>query len=301
MINTLWYSLKQGVKNLYKNRMFTLASIGTMVACLFLFGVLIAIGMNFRYMVKNAEEQVGITVFFNEGMEETKIQAIGTKIKNIDGVVETNYISAEEAWKTFSEEVFGNEEEVLKAFGTDNPLADSASYEVFIEDIAQQQEIVKQIEQIDGVRKVESSEGAAVGLTNLNMLAGYAAAGVVIILLAVAVFLISNTITIGIAVRKEEIAIMKLIGATDFFVKAPFIIEGLIIGLVGSIIPIGILYAAYDRVIHYVAENYRFLQNILTFLPPNEVLSVMAPASLLIGVGVGFLGSYVTLYRHLRV
>ena len=259
MINTLWYSLKQGAKNLYKNRMFTLASIGTMVACLFLFGVLIAIGMNFRYMVKNAEEQVGITVFFNEGMEETKIQAIGTKIKNIDGVVETNYISAEEAWKTFSEEVFGNEEEVLKAFGTDNPLADSASYEVFIEDIAQQQEIVKQIEQIDGVRKVESSEGAAVGLTNLNMLAGYAAAGVVIILLAVAVFLISNTITIGIAVRKEEIAIMKLIGATDFFVKAPFIIEGLIIGLVGSIIPIGILYAAYDRVIHYVAENYRFL------------------------------------------
>ena len=301
MINTLWYSVKQGAKNLYKNRMFTLASIGTMVACLFLFGVLIAIGMNFRYMVKNAEEQVGITVFFNEGMEETKIQAIGTKIKNINGVVETNYISAEEAWKTFSEEVFGNEEEVLNAFGTDNPLADSASYEVFIEDIAQQQEIVKQIEQIDGVRKVESSEGAAVGLTNLNMLAGYAAAGVVIILLAVAVFLISNTITIGIAVRKEEIAIMKLIGATDFFVKAPFIIEGLIIGLVGSVIPIGILYAAYDRVIHYVAENYRFLQNILTFLPPNEVLSVMAPASLLIGVGVGFLGSYITLYRHLRV
>lgn len=301
MINTFWYSLKQGVKNLYKNRMFTLASIGTMVACLFLFGVLVAIGMNFRYMVKNAEEQVGITVFFNEGMEESEIQAIGTKIKNIDGVVETNYISAEEAWKTFSEEVFGNEEEVLEAFGTDNPLADSASYEVFIDDIAQQQEIVKQIEKIDGVRKVESSEGAAVGLTNLNMLAGYAAAGVVIILLAVAVFLISNTITIGIAVRKEEIAIMKLIGATDFFVKAPFIIEGLIIGLVGSIIPIGILYAAYDKVIHHVAENYRFLQNILTFLPPNEVLRVMAPASLLIGVGVGFLGSYITLYRHLRV
>lgn len=301
MINTFWYSLKQGVKNLYKNRMFTLASIGTMVACLFLFGVLVAIGMNFRYMVKNAEEQVGITVFFNEGMEESEIQAIGTKIKSIDGVVETNYISAEEAWKTFSEEVFGSEEEVLQAFGTDNPLADSASYEVFIEDIAQQQEIVKQIEKIDGVRKVESSEGAAVGLTNLNMLAGYAAAGVVIILLAVAVFLISNTITIGIAVRKEEIAIMKLIGATDFFVKAPFIIEGLIIGLVGSVIPIGILYIAYDKVIHYVAENYHLLQNILTFLPPNEVLRVMAPASLLIGVGVGFLGSYITLYRHLRV
>ena len=87
MINTFWYSLKQGAKNLYKNRMFTLASVGTMVACLFLFGVLVAIGMNFRYMVKNAEEQVGITVFFNEGMEEAEIQAIGTKIKNINGVV----------------------------------------------------------------------------------------------------------------------------------------------------------------------------------------------------------------------
>ena len=257
--------------------------------------------MNFQYMVQSAEEKVGITVFFNSGIEQEKIDEIGVQIKQIDGVTDTNYISAEEAWNTFSKEVFGDEEAVLDVFGTDNPLAESASYEVFVDDIAKQQEVVKEIEQIDGVREVKNSESAAVGLSNLNVLAGYVAAAVVIILLGVAVFLISNTITIGVTVRKEEIAIMKLIGATDFFVKAPFIIEGLVIGIIGSLIPIGILYAVYDKVLDYVIEHYQFLSNILTFLPSGKVMSTVAPTSLLIGIGIGFLGSYITLHKHLRV
>ena len=301
MINTLWYSLKQGMKNLYKNSIFTLASVGTIVACLFLFGILVAVGMNFQYIMKSAEEKVGITVFFDSGIEQEKINEIGEKIDEIDGVTDKTYISAEEAWKNFSKEVFGDQEEVLEGFGDDNPLADSASYEVYVDDIAKQQEVVKQIESIDGVRKVEHSEGAATGLTNLNKLVAYASGAIVLILLGVAIFLISNTITIGITVRREEIAIMKLIGATDFFIRAPFIIEGLIIGLVGSMIPIGILYLVYDKVIEFLVGRYQLIANLLTFLPTNEVLSVVAPYSLLIGIGIGLIGSYITLFRHLRV
>ena len=301
MINTLWYSFKQGMKNLYKNKMFTLASIGTIVACLFLFGILVSIGMNFRYMVRSAEEKVGITVFFDSEISQSKIEEIGTKIDKIDGVTEKKFISATEAWEKFSKEIFEDEDGVLESFGDDNPLADSASYEVYVDDIEKQQEVVKQIEAIDGVRKVEHSEGAATGLTSLNRLAAYASGAVLIILLAVAIFLISNTITIGISVRKEEIAIMKLIGATDFFIRAPFVIEGLVIGLIGSIIPIGILFFVYDKVVQFLVERYHIIANLLTFLPTSEVLAVIAPYSLLIGIGIGLVGSYVTLFRHLRV
>lgn len=301
MINTLWYSFKQGLKNLYKNRMFTLASIGTIVACLFLFGLLVSVGLNFQYMMRNAEEKVGITVFFNEGVSQEQINQIGAQIDTIDGVTEKTFISAEEAWKNFSKEVFGDEEAVMEGFGEDNPLKDSASFEVYVNDISKQQKVVKEIQAIDGVRKVEHSEGTAKGLTNLNMLAAYASGAIIVILLGVAVFLISNTITIGIAVRKEEIAIMKLIGATDFFVRAPFVIEGLVIGIIGSVIPIGILYIVYDKGIEFLIGRYQFIANLLTFLPTKEVLTVIAPASLIIGIGIGLLGSYITLFRHLRV
>lgn len=301
MINTIWYSFKQGMKNLYKNGMFTLASIGTIVACLLLFGILVSVGLNVRSMMKHAEDQVGITVFFDKGIEQSQIDAIGAKIDQIDGVAKKEFISAEEAWDKFSKEIFGDQQAVLESFGEDNPLKDSASFEVYLSDIAKQQSVVKQIQEIDGVRKVEHSKGTAQGLTSLNHVVAYAATAMVVILIAVAIFLISNTIMIGISVRKEEIAIMKLIGATDFFVRAPFVMEGLIIGLIGSIIPIGILYLLYDRAIAFFVEHYQVIAQILTFLPTKDVLGVVAPVSLVMGIGIGLIGSYITLFRHLRV
>lgn len=306
MINTIWYSFKQGIKNLYKNRMFTLASIGTIVACLFLFGVLISVGLNFQYMMRKAEEKVGITVFFEKGIEQDRIEEIGEEIEKIElhgerVIKSIEFISAEQAWHTFSKEIFGDEQEILEGFGEDNPLEDSASYEVYLKDIENQKETVQRIETIEGVRKVQNSEGTAVGLSNLNKLVGYASAGIVFILLLVAIFLISNTITIGITVRKEEIGIMKLIGATDFFVKAPFIIEGILIGLIGSVIPIAIIYLIYDKVIDFIVSKYTFLANLLTFLPTEDVITVIAPISLIIGIGIGFLGSQITIHKHLRV
>lgn len=301
MISAFVYSLKQGIKSLYKNSVFTLASIGTIVACLFLFGILVSVGLNFQYMMQRAEKKVGISVFFDEGLKQKEIDDIGRKIDQIDGVVERKFISATEAWRTFSKEIFGNEKEVLEGFGDDNPLADSASYEVHLRDLSIQPQVVKQIKGITGVRKVTHSKSTAEGITNLNLFVGYASGAIVVILLGVAIFLISNTITIGITVRKEEIAIMKLIGATDFFVRAPFVIEGLIIGIIGSIIPMGIFYFVYDRVTEFIVGRYQLIANLLTFLPTNEVFFVVAPISLFIGIGIGLLGSYITLFRHLKV
>ena len=164
-----------------------------------------------------------------------------------------------------------------------------------------QKALVTYLESLDGVRQVNRSEIVADMLTNFNVLVGYISLAIIIILLAVAVFLISNTVTIGIAVRREEISIMKLIGATDFFVRAPFIVEGILIGLIGSCIPLIALYYMYRNIIQLVTERFKILQGVLTFLPVNSVFEILTPVSLLIGIGIGFLGSFITIRKHLKV
>ncbi len=300
-ISTLWYSIKQGVKNIYHNRMFSLASIGTITACLFMFGIFYFLLSNFRYMIHNAETSVAVTVFFDEGITDQEIEKIGKLIDSREEVANYTFVSAEEAWESFKEEVFQGQEDLEASFGEDNPLQDSASYQIYLNDISKQGELVAYLEQLEGVRQVNSSDTTASSLTSFNTLVAYVSVAIIIILLAVAIFLISTTVTMGISVRKDEIAIMRLIGATDFLVRAPFIVEGIIIGLVGASLPLGILYLIYNRVVEYVSIRFSLLSNILTFLSVEEVFSTLVPVSLLLGIGIGFLGSAMTVRKHLKV
>ena len=135
----------------------------------------------------------------------------------------------------------------------------------------------------------------------VGLLLTMAAGGIIGLLLAVSVFLISNTVTIGINVRREEITIMKYIGATDFFVRFPFVVEGILIGLVGAGIPLAIIYVVYNKAVTYVLERFSILTNLLAFLPVSEIYHILLPLSLGIGVGIGFLGSFITVRKHLRV
>ena len=154
---------------------------------------------------------------------------------------------------------------------------------------------------MDGIREVKQSAVVANTLTDFNKLIGYVSAGIIIILLGVAVFLISNTITVGISVRREEIGIMKLIGATDYFVRAPFVVEGIVIGLIGAAIPLGILYVLYGRIIDYIGDKFSFISNMMKFLPADEVFHTLVPVALILGVGIGFIGSRITIRKHLKV
>ncbi len=296
-ISTLFYTLRQGFRNLFRNKWFTLASIATISACLFLFGLFYAIVTNFQHIVKTAEEGVSVTVFFDEGIDDSRIQEIGDLIQKRPEVSAINFISAEEAWETFSEQYLGE----YKDGFTENPLEDSANYQIYLNDVSMQSALVTYLESLDGVRQVNRSEVTATTLTGVNALVAYVSVGIIAILFAVSIFLISNTVTIGISVRKEEINIMKYIGATDFFVRSPFVVEGMLIGLIGSAIPLGIIYALYNMVIEYVMERFSMLSQLLSFLTVDEIFRMLAPVSLGIGVGIGFLGSIVTVRKHLRV
>lgn len=315
-ISTFGYVGKQGVKNIWRNKMFSLASIATMSACIFLFGLFFSILVNFQYIIKSAEEGVAITVFFNDDATEEQKKEIGEQLESRDDVSEVKYVSADDAWAEFQKEYFGDNPELAEGFKDDNPLAGSDNYEVYMKTVkgddkdliakskslsATQQDLVKFAQSLDGVRQVNKSDVVANTLSSVNMLVAYVSIAIIAILLGVSIFLISNTVTTGITVRKEEIAIMKYIGAKDFVVRSPFVIEGLIIGLFGAVIPLALLYFLYDKAVVYIMERFSILKNIITFLPVGNVYIYLLPIGLVMGIGIGFLGSYFTVRKHLRV
>lgn len=304
-ISTFGYSMKQGVKNIGRNKMFSLASVATMAACIFVFGLFFAIVQNFSYIVHKAEESVAITIFFNEDATQDEIDEIQTELESDEWsevISSINYVSADEAWDSFKEEYFGSaESEVAEGFRDDNPLASSNNYEVYLSDVSRQDDLVEFVEGLPGVRQVNKSDVVANTLNSINRLVWYVSAAIIAILLAVSIFLISNTVTMGITVRREEIAIMKYIGAKDNFVRAPFVIEGILIGLVGAVIPLVLLYFLYGRAVAYIMTRFSLLNNILDFLPVTMVYRTLLPVGLALGIGIGFLGSFVTIRKHLHV
>lgn len=295
-INTLFYSIWQGFKNIFRNKWFTLASVATISACLFMFGLFYAILANFQYIIKNIEQGVSVTALLREDITDERTKEIGDMIARRSEVQEITYVSADETWEQFAEENFG---------GTDgfreNPLSDCAHYVIYMTDVSTQQTLVDYLRSIDGVRKVNESALTAQTFTGVNAIIGYVSIGIILILFLVSIFLISNTVTIGIQVRKEEIQIMKYIGATDFFARAPFVIEGMLIGAIGSFIPLIAVYFIYNEAMIYAAGSYAFLSQLLQFLPVEDIFSVLVPVCIGIGVGIGFIGSYTTVRKHLSV
>ena len=300
-ISTFFYTLKQGLANIWKNKLFSLASIATMTACIFLFGLFYTIVTNFQSMVKDAEAGVAITILFDEGISEERIEEIGALIADRPEVSRHEYVSAEEAWDYFKDIYFEGNEAAAESFGSDNPLVNSSSYSIYMNDISMQSSLVSYLESVEGVREVKQSEIMANTLADFNSLISYISVGIILILLCVAVFLISNTITVGISVRREEIGIMKLIGATDFLVRVPFVVEGIVIGLVGAVIPLGSLYVLYGKITVYISEKFSFISTMMKFLEVEEVFHDLVPVALVLGVGIGFLGSRITIRKHLRV
>lgn len=299
-LSTFKYSLQQGIKNIARNRMFSIASIATMAVCIFLFGVLYSIITNFNYIVEKAEEGVAIVVLFDEDATDERVEEIGKELKKHEGVLEVKYVSAEDAWAEFQKSYLDDNPELAEGFVDDNPLANSDNYEVYLESVEYQDEIVKFAEGMEGVRKVNRSDKVAKALESVNVLLAVATAVIISILLVVAVFLISNTVSMGITIRKEEIAIMKYIGAKDSFVRAPFIIEGVLIGVVGASIPLILLRVMYEKAVEVIMSKFSILNSILDFLPASKVFVTLVPIGLILGVGIGFVGSFFTIKKHLK-
>ena len=207
--STFGYCVRQGMKNICRNIRFSLASMATVSACIFLFCLFFSVIANLQYIVKNAESNVGITVLFKENLSEDSIKAIGEQIKGRPEVREVRFISADEAWDSFKKEYFKGREELADGFEKDNPLAGSASYSILLNDVSKQNEFAQWLQGIEGVRQVNYSSTAVAGLSSFNRMIALLSAAIILVLLLVAVFLISNTITVAAAFRKNENEIMS--------------------------------------------------------------------------------------------
>ena len=300
-ISTFWYCMKEGMKNICRNIWFSLASVATISACIFLFCLFFSIIANIQYMVKNVENTLGITVLFNEDLSEEEIQGMGEMIHQRPEIREMYYISAEDAWNSFKEEYFAGHEELADGFAEDNPLAGSASYEIYLNDISEQGELVAYLQSLDGVRQVNYSNTAVAGFSGFNRVIGILSSLIIGVLLAVSLFLINNTISVAAAFRKQECQIMRLIGATNFMIRAPFIVEGVMIGLVGAVIPLVGNYFLYTKGIVYLAQRFHVLSDLFSFIPVGQIYPLMIGAAMALGVGIGFLGSFFTIRKYMKV
>lgn len=300
-ISTFWYCLKQGIINICRNVWFSLASVATISACIFLFCMFFSIITNVRSTVENVESTVGITIFFDESLSDSEIHAIGDEIGRRSEVREMQFTSEDEAWETFSKDYFAGAEDLAEGFMEDNPLAGAASYQIFLNDISQQDEFVAYLQSVNGVRRINYSNSVADGLISFNTIVGLLSVVIIGVLLAVSVFLISNTINVAAAFRKNENQIMRYIGATNYMIRAPFVVEGIVIGLLGAVIPLVCMFYLYRQVIEYVAERFQILSGIFQILPVEKIFPYMAGTAVLLGLGIGFFASFFTIRKHLKV
>lgn len=280
--------------------MFSLASIITMAACIFLVGVFYSLVTNVDNIAHKVEQEVPITVFFDEGTTDEQMQEVGNLIQARQEVERVEFESGDQAWQNFKDKYFQGSD-AADGFKDDNPLVNSSNYQVYLNQIEKQTELVNYIQGLDHVREVNQSEQAANTLGSFNKLVSYASIIIIAILLLISVFLISNTVSVGISVRKEEIGIMKYIGATDAFVRAPFVLEGMVLGVIGAAIPLAALYFLYNTAVEFVLTKFNVLTGVVDFIPVWQIYQVLLPIGLLLGIGIGFIGSIWTTRKHLRV
>lgn len=300
-ISTASYCLKQGTVNLFKNRLMSLASVGTISACLLVIGVFYIIVSNVEFMIDSLQNNVGIAVFFEEGQTEAQILAIKTDLEENPAIYKIDYISAQAAWDSFKDKYFEGKEELLAGFETENPLKDSASLQIFLADISQQTALVSRIEATSGVRYVRQDQEVTDIIQSFSDLVKYISVVLIAILIIVSVFLISNTVRLAIELRKTEINIMKYIGATDAIIRGPFLIEGAAIGLFGAVLPLGFIYYFYDNAVGRIQDKFLLLNDFLVFMNIHALFARLMPLSVGIGIGIGVIGSMVTIHRHLKV
>lgn len=297
----LSYVFKTGFKNLGNKKLFSFASIGTIASSVLVFCIFFVLATNIKEIIHKVETTVGIQVFFDNGLTEDEIQDIANRHFRTDDVKSMRFKSSNEAWDKFKREYFGNKTELAAAFEDDNPLANSASYEILLNDITKQYAYVNYLKSIEGVRQVNYSNVLIEALTKLNIGISTFSLVLVILLLMIAMILISNTITLSSQFRRKENEIMKLIGATNFMIRAPFVIEGFFIGLFGSLISVIIVCVTYNYLMGVIVKNAAFLSNIFSPVDLKLVAIPMAFITIVSSCIICMVVSFFTIRKHLKV
>lgn len=289
-ISSIGYLVKEGLRSIWANRMMSLASVGVLVSCLVLTGAAVMVSMNVESVVDKVGDSNVTTVYMEDKASEELVTQVGEKIKSLKNVTEVFFFAKEEAIKDYKD-VLGDK--VFAEMENDNPLPDA--YKVTVGDLSKYDETVKSISAIEGVATVSSQTDVADKLTSLNKMVQLLSFGIVAALVIISLFIISNTIRMTMYSRRFEISIMKSVGATNMFVRIPFLIEGMLIGAISGIISLFGLMLVYDVVVD--AMQYVVPFKAIAF---DTILLPFALAFVIAGMAVGMLGGLISIGKYLK-
>ena len=292
------YYFKEATKSVFKSDWMSLASIFSVVASLLVFGIFMVLSVNLNYIATQLEGDYEIILVVDENYTDEQTDAIKSIIEGTENVEKAELDRKEDRLNEMRSE-FGENAFLLDGYEEDNPLRDW--YKVRLVDLSKSEETANDLETIPGIVKIIRNQDTIDKLVSMTSYMDKISLWIMVALALISVFIISNTIKLTVNNRRKEINIMKYIGATDYFVRAPFVVEGLLIGLIGSTIPLCLIYLLYNYIIEFILSNFAVLNNLLTFLPVVTIMNYLVPISLGIGAGIGFLGSFTTVRKHLRV
>ncbi len=295
IFRNLKYFFAQGIKGLISNSLMTLASVGTVVASLVLFGVFLLVGMNLNYIGDQIKEQCEINVFLPREMERDEVRKIGSELSELEFVKEARLYTKEERLHNYKEGKNAGKADMIEILDQDNPLRDA--YILSLKDVTQSEVVAAAAAKVEGVEEVSNSQDLIEKIIFITNTIRHASIFLLIILVIISLFIISNTIKLGMFARRKEINIMKYVGATNWFIRWPFMIEGMIIGVVGSAVASMIIMFGYGSILP-AAQS--FMDNIL-LLETSEITMTIVLGFIAIGVGIGMAGSAMSIRKHLHV
>ena len=297
--NVLSYLIGEGFRNFFKNKKSTGASLMIMCATMLIFGLFFLIGENVNYMLKEIESEQGMQVFMVKDATEEQIKKLGEEIQSLDYVAKTEFVSKEEAFNIVKER-YSEYSRFLEGYTVEkNPF--KVSYVVTLTDLSKSDEVRAQIEGFENVNNIEMRDKTINALVSIANGIRWVSAGILVLLIVISIFIIANTIKLTVHARRKEISIMKYVGATNGFIRWPFIIEGILIGVIAAMISILILGLGYNFLINKIMESSVTSMINITLLPFAEVFKLVIIVYLSLGIGIGTIGSIISMRRYLEV
>ena len=296
--NVLTYLIGEGFSNIFKNKKQAATSFGTMCVIMIFFGVCFILVGNFNHFIEQVESEQGIQAFIESDATDQEVTEIGNQIKDLQGVNTVEFVSKEEALQQMKDRL-GEKSYLLDGYEENNVFP--ASYVVKLTDLTQTSNVKSQIEGMNNIKKVTSSDETIAALVNVANGIKIGSYIIIAALVFISIFIISNIIKLTVYARRKEISIMKYVGATNSFIRWPFIVEGVIIGLVSgaiSLVIIASIYLLVEQNIGFIG----FLSNLgLTLLEFSEMFNLILIVYLVLGVGIGVLGSTLSMRKYLKV
>ncbi len=297
--NILGYLIGEGFSNVFKNKKSTGASLMIMWATMIIFGVFLILSENINHFVQEVEQEQGIQVFATDEATDEQIQKLGEEINQIEGVNKVEYVSKEEALDQMKEK-FAENEDLLEGYEGENNIF-TASYVVTLTDLNLNTQVQEQISQLANVKKITNANEVIATLIDLANGVKIVTGVILVLLVIISIFIIANTIKLTVHARRKEISIMKYVGATNSFIRWPFIVEGMIIGVIASAISILVIAVVYNLIAEQMV-NSQFMRTVgISLVGFSEMFSSIIFVYMLLGVGIGAIGSIISMRKYLRV